>query len=396
MPVLLLSIVVAVAVAALVWWKFFHPSRRAPAPLPLSRASMPSRKRRTAPSTVLHGTVSTFPTPAGSAPSMPVELSMFHWMRSRDLASTRRHGLMAAIKGIPRPPQSLQQLLSPGFFSRASLPELSELVMAEPLIAAKILAAVNAPFYGLHQPVTSIEPAVTMLGMDTVRSICLQYMLAQAFKPELAASQQSFDAIWRASAIASELAVRLGKSLNLPDQGGIATKVVLVFVGHLAAASLMPHNAVNEWLVLDRLRRAQLEQEVMGLPAGEIGGLLLRLWKLPASLVRDVSATSRVLVTPVAEAEPDQVPRLGLSYLCVRLGERLALGQLVSLESYDTAADISADTFYLREYLEHPALIHLNDTLRSTELRAAVQQMMGKNALLPHHPPLRPSTSLAT
>lgn len=386
MPVLLLLMVVAVAVAILVWWKLFRPAHRAPPPFPLPDETKPVSPPRRAPLPAAPKTtvsLSQSKISDGTAPQEPPELSVFHWMQSRHLANTRRHALMAAIKGIPRPPVSLQRLLTPGFFTRASLPELSELIMEEPLISAKVLAAVNAPFYGLHQSVSSIEPAVTLLGMDTIRSICLQYMLAQAFKPELASSQNSFDAIWRASAIASELAIRLGKALNLPDQGAIATKVVLVFVGHLAAASLMPHNAVNEWLVLDRLRRAQLEQEVMGLPAGEIGSLLLRLWKLPSALVRDVRAISRMLVTPMDDVDPAHIPHLAVSYLCVRLGERLALGQLRSLETYDTAADISADTFYLQAYLDHPALIHLNDTLRSSELRAAVQQMLGKRVLPP-------------
>jgi hypothetical protein len=93
--------------------------------------------------------------------------------------------------------------------------DLSELVMGEPLIAAKVLATVNGAFYGLHKPVTSIGQAVTFLGINTVRSICLQYMLAEAFKPKLAEAQQAFDRIWKASAVASEMAVRLGKALRL-------------------------------------------------------------------------------------------------------------------------------------------------------------------------------------
>ena len=84
----------------------------------------------------------------------------------------------------------MQQLLSPEFVARASSTELSELVMAEPLIAAKVLSTVNSPFYALQKPVTNIGQAVTFLGINTVRSICLQYMLAEAFKPKLAESQK--------------------------------------------------------------------------------------------------------------------------------------------------------------------------------------------------------------
>ncbi len=144
------------------------------------------------------------------------------WLKVQDLEAQRRDTLLEAIKGIPRPPHSLQKLLSPEFVARAGSAELSELVMGEPIIAAKVLSTVNAPFYGLHKPVTGIGQAVTFLGMNTVRNICVQYMLAEAFKPRLATSQRAFDGIWRASAIASELCVRLSKALNLPDQGGLS------------------------------------------------------------------------------------------------------------------------------------------------------------------------------
>ena len=148
-----------------------------------------------------------------------------------------------------------------------------------------------------------VGQAVTFLGMNTVRNICLQYMLAEAFKPRLATSQRVFDEVWKASAIASELSVRLGKALNLPDQGGLATQVVLGFVGHLATASLMPPAALENWLSRHRVDRTAHEQAVMDLSASEIGGLLLQSWSLPDALVADVGDIGRLLVTPVDRIE---------------------------------------------------------------------------------------------
>lgn len=307
---------------------------------------------------------------------LPAELASFRWRRVHDLDAARRDALLVSIKGIPRPPSSMQQLLSPEFIAKAGSGELSELVMGEPVIAARVLSAVNAPFYGLHKPVTNIGQAVTFMGMNTVRSICLQYLLAEAFKPGLAGSQKTFDAIWRASAVASELCVRLAKALNLPDQGGLATQVVLGFVGHLAAASLIPSKSVDEWLSLDRLQRTQKEQDLLGLGASEIGAQLLKTWELPAGLIEDVRGTDRVLITPPAEADAERAPRQALCYLCARLGERLALGQLATLEGYDAFADAGADSFHLRAYLSHPTLARLNAALASTELQNAMQQML--------------------
>jgi HD-like signal output (HDOD) protein len=367
--------IAGVLALALGWWAFRR-SSSAPA---TSRPAMPAAAAFTGTPSGAAAGVPTYaapaPIPATNEP-LPAELASLRWLREDDLDATHREALTAAIQGIPRPPASLQQLLSPEFVAKAGSAELSDLVMGEPLIAAKVLGTVNAPFYGLHKPVTGIGQAVTFLGMNTVRSICMQYMLAEAFKPGLASSQKVFDSIWKASAIGSEICVRLGKSLNLPDQGALATRVVLGFVGPLATASLLPPHALNEWLPLGRLARTEREQQLVDLSATEIGGLLMKSWALPQSLVDDVCDAGRLLVTPVAQADFARAPRLALAYLCAHLGEQLALGHMTTLEGFDPWQDTGADCFHLRTYLSHPALAQLGGALQAPDLLAAVQQML--------------------
>lgn len=382
MMVLLLWIA-GMLVIALSWWLLRHGSaaRATGGPSPAQSAA-----RRAA--TALPGTARDTHRPEASAPAVqavplapparpvPPALASLRWAREEELDGQRRLALVNAVQGIPRPPCSLQKLLSPGFLARASSSELGELVMGEPLIAAKVLANVNSPLYGLHQPVNAMGQAITFLGMNTVRSICLQYLLAESFKPGLPSAQRAFDHIGRASAIASELSVRLGKALDLPEQGMLATQVVLGFVGRLAAASLLPPATLDHWLHMDGVQRTRHEQDHLGLSAGELGGLLLRLWELPPSLVDDVCDTSRVLVAPGTTVSDSRVPRLALGYLCARLGERLALGQLPSLQGYDVLQDLAPDTFHLQGYLAHPALAPLNAALQSADVQAGVQNLI--------------------
>lgn len=302
-------------------------------------------------------------------------LSTFHWRRPNELPSGELRALFAALRGEPRPPTSLQRLLSPEYVARTSPAQFSAVVMQDPLIAARVLAVVNSPFHGLQEPVDSIEPAVHLLGMETVRGICLRYMLAQAFKPSLASAQAYFDTLWQASAIASELCLRLAKALRWPQPGALVTQVVLAFVGHLIAASRLPQETLPRWLELDPLQRARLEQDTMGLTATEIGGLLMRFWRLPTPLVREVCAMGRVLVTPVSDVEPEQVPPLALGYLCMRLGEKLALGRLDSFDDYDPAFDTTPDTYHLRTYLMHPGIAPVRDLLHTEAMQAWVRRV---------------------
>lgn len=377
---LLMYWMAGVLALALAWWFFRRPPAKTaterPIPVPRSSTAMPPRAASPAPAAA----------PAVRAPALdpaeplPTELAGFRWLREQDIDPARRDALLTAFRGIPRPPRSMQKLLSPDFVAKAGSAELSELVMGEPLIAAKVLSTVNSPMYGLRTPVTNIGHAVTFLGMNTVRSICLQYMLAEAFKPKLAEAQRCFDAIWQASALASELCVRVGKALSLPDVGNLSTQVVLSFVGQLAAASLIPATRLEQWHHQDRLQRARTEQELLGLNASEIGSLLMKSWELPESLIDEVCGLGRQLVTPFMVTDRARAPRFALGYLCARLGERFALGELDSLEGYDPSLDISADTHHLRSSLAHPDLARLDQALSAPELQAALDQMLGRVA----------------
>jgi HDOD domain len=171
---------------------FFTLFRRRPAKTVVARVA-PVR-HSTAPAASVAAPAFAF-TPTAPAAPLPAELSGFRWLTEQELDPARRDALLAAVRGIPRPPRSMQQLLSPEFVAKAGSADLAELVTGEPLIAAKVLGTVNGPFYGLHKPVTSIGQSVTFLGINTVRSICLQYMLADAFKPKLAEAQRCFDTI---------------------------------------------------------------------------------------------------------------------------------------------------------------------------------------------------------
>lgn len=305
-------------------------------------------------------------------PDLPAELAELSWRRASDLDATRRDQLLQAIRGIPRPPRSLQQLLSPEFVAKADSGQLAELVMAEPLIAAKVLGAVNSPRYGLDKPIAHLGQAVTFLGMNTVRSICLQYMLAEAFKPGLASAQQAFDAIWRWCSTASELAVRLGKGMNLPNQGALSTQVVLGFVGQLAVASLMEPKALATWMAADRIGRTRMEQDTLGLSAGELGPMLLSTWALPSDLVNDVGETARVLVTPVGQTDTTRAPWLGLASLCHHFGEHPQDGHLAEVGHLVERLATQPQSFHLATYLGHPALARLPAVLASGEVQSCL------------------------
>lgn len=326
----------------------------------------------------IHRPVPSAETTAEAAPraAIPPELASFHLARSDDIPKDQRQNIIDKLRHIPRPPSSLHKLVAPEFLANASSAEISELMMGEPQITAKILAVVNSPLYGLSRPLASIGQAATFLGTNTVRGICLQYLLdesLQAGSPEI---KKVFDQIWDASAFASELSFKLAQLLGMPEPGVLATQVVLSYLGRLACYSLLPQEAVTQLATKGLLERYVAEQQMIALTSAEIGSLLLTEWSLPPSIVAAVRGIDLVLVTPFSPSNTVPLARHALCYLCVRLGEQLASGTLTDLRDFDLSAQTGPDFYYLAGYLELPGLHRLSEYLHFPEVVSSTNKMV--------------------
>jgi HD-like signal output (HDOD) protein len=366
----------AVLAAAVAGWMLLRPRGAGPASAASASAAAAAARSRSQTARAAPGPAQVAePVPAGAAaaaPSLPPRLAAFVPTALEALPAERRTQLSAELRRIPRPPPGLQELTSPAFLERASSTELGELIMVEARIAAKVLATVNSPFYGLRRPVSSVGQAVTFLGLNSVRGICLQAMLDASFNSGRPEQRRLFDTLWRASAIASELCARLAPRLGLPAQGTLVTQVVLSFLGHGACAALMSRHHADWTLKRSLLGRAEAEQARLGLSAAGIGSLLMRDWGLPDSIADEVAAIDAMLVTPAHAVAGRHSASLALCYLCARLGERLATGAMTDLAGFDPAADPSEEFFHLRSHLQTPALARLAEHLHSPEITQAL------------------------
>lgn len=311
---------------------------------------------------------------SASAPP-PASLIDFAWQPAESLPESRREQMLAELKNAPPPPRAFYQLVSQDFVAKASSAELAELVIGVPLAATQVLARVNSAFYGLQRPVVNVGQAVTFLGLNSVRAICLQYMMEASFKAHTPALRQRFDHLWAASAIAGELSQKLAQRLQLPESGGLVTEVALSSLGHFAAATLMPREGTAA-STQSLLARAWSEQAQLGAPAAEIGALLMRAWALPEILVEEVRAIDRMLVTAAAQLDPERRLRLAAGYLSARLGERLVRGDTVNLGDFEKSVAAGDDYFHLRAGLPAVQQRRLKEALQAPEIARSIQTML--------------------
>jgi len=406
MDVLLVMVLLAVAIAV---WAFFKspshptdkpgrpsgkvPASRAPAPLaPRPVAAPPARSPAVAP-------VPPAPVPpaattpvapadadvqaAQAAPeetavteidAIPDELANFKPLVPEELDEQRRSVLLDSLRRVPRPSRSFHRLASPDMVSEATSAELGVIVSAEPQVAARVLSTVNSPLFQLQRPVVHLGQAITFLGLNSVRAICLRYMLEETFTAKSFEQKRLFDAIWHASTIAGELCLRLAQKLGMPEPGALLGPVVLDFLGRFGCAALMPQDVALAVAAATPIRRMEAEQQAIGLAAPALTVMLLREWNLPEPIIDEVIGIDAVMQTPADAAHAERDARWGLSWFCARLAERIAMhGDHLDLAT--VTAPGTPEFHFFRSYLALPQLARLPEVLQAPDIVRLVQAL---------------------
>jgi two-component system, cell cycle response regulator len=80
------------------------------------------------------------------------------------------------------------------------IPAIAKVISNDPALAAKLLKMVNSPLFGLRNEITTVTHAISMLGLNSVRTMALSFTLAQSIK---GGKQNWFNDYWKRSALAA-------------------------------------------------------------------------------------------------------------------------------------------------------------------------------------------------
>ena len=306
---------------------------------------------------------------------LPEALNGFWLADEHEITTQRSTQLATQLRHVAMPPRELQHFMATDIMAGNAAQELSELVMSEPRLAAKVLGRANSPFYGLQSPIASVAHAITYLGMNTVRNMALSFVLQESFAVEDAALGRYCDSVWEAGRIAAELCSLLAPRLGFADTGTLGTQTILSFLGDLAVPSLLGDEAgaIRE---LDFIERLRFEQEQLGASSVLLGTIVIRAWGLPTPIVDAVAAAGRIVVTPVEQANPAQAPRSALIYICARIGEAIARQRIAGPDEIELRNGAAPELHHLQGYLRLPQLARLPELLHAPDVRLALARTM--------------------
>ncbi len=200
--------------------------------------------------------------------------------------------LISRIRSLPSLPGLYTDIVDELQSPEPSMEKVAEIITRDPAMTAKILQLVNSSFFGLATRITGIDRAVSLLGLDTIKSLVLS---AKVFSQFDSASLKGFslDALWAHCSMVGTVARQIARAegANRDEVNAALTAGLLHDLGQLILASSLP----DEYADTRRLASDQgfdlheVEFRAYGATHAGLGAYLLGIWGLPESIVDAVA-----------------------------------------------------------------------------------------------------------
>lgn len=187
---------------------------------------------------------------------------------------------------VPKVVADLMEMLRDDDVPFAAIAHRIEL---DQVLAARVLQMVNSPFFGLRRKISSIQGAILMLGLSTIRSFVVSSGLSGAFKKVQGVNLPAF---WAHSLRVASVSRYLASKTRHVDPNLAFTVGSMHAIGHLLMAQAMPDRiaALNAAHPFEVLGRAQLEGVEFGYHYGDVSASLAQRWGFASDLVGALSS----------------------------------------------------------------------------------------------------------
>ncbi len=211
--------------------------------------------------------------------------------------------VVSRIDVLPALPSVFTELTEELRSPNASVKTIGDILVRDVGLAAGLLKLVNSAFFGLPRRVASVEQAVTLLGLETVRAL----VLAQGLFARIDAARFpgfGFSGLFDHSLGVARFARLLAGIEGLDKDGRDACFMagLLHDIGKLLLAQAL-EGPYGEVLAMARARNVAMltaEEAVLGADHADVGGYLLGLWAFDEAVATGVAGHHRPARFPEA------------------------------------------------------------------------------------------------
>ncbi len=197
--------------------------------------------------------------------------------------------ILDKVKAFPPLDDTVTKVMAVCNDIESSVGDLAKVVKSDPMTTTNILKAANSPLYGFSREIKSIEQAVSIFGMETVKGFAFSSFLQK--KPDLDLSPYGIDS--RDFASISEQQNSFVAKWYKGKRAKLDVLILpsfLMEIGKIVLSSLViEHNKKEEFQALIKQVKSledmqSLEKKVFGITNEEVTGILLQDWNFDSTM----------------------------------------------------------------------------------------------------------------
>jgi putative nucleotidyltransferase with HDIG domain len=217
------------------------------------------------------------------------------------------------LKDLPTLPAVVMELLNNLDQEDADISVLAKKVTQDLALTAKTLRYANSPFYSTLIKVTTIQQAIALMGVETVKQMVLSAALSGCF-PENNCKGFDHKAFWRHSNAVAFVSKLIARRMNFNEDVAF-TSGLLHDIGLLALVTLFPKEfeEVIAYRKTGLSTQFEAERKILGIDHAAVGEALAVEWNFSDVMKHAISG----------HHQPDQ-PGLGFLPSIIHVADGIA------------------------------------------------------------------------
>lgn len=184
-------------------------------------------------------------------------------------------------------PELYHQLEKKILSQSASIDEIGEIISTDAALSARLLKIANSPLYGFRSEISTLNRALTLIGVKEVKNLILLDTLSGQFNDYNQCTAVKMEDFWYRSVYLALIAKRLATVNGHKEADQLFISAIMSRLGQLVCCSVQMgyvaqiHHEHSKNLRGDEFA---IEKSVLGFTYNEMSAKILQRWKVPESI----------------------------------------------------------------------------------------------------------------
>lgn len=187
------------------------------------------------------------------------------------------------IEKLPTLPVVVNQLNQLIASNRSSMAQIAAVIARDQAIASRVIRLVNSAFYGLQGRVTSIQQAITLLGLNTVKNLVTGVAVVKTFEDSGKTSLFDRQKFWMHTFACAVLSREIARKRRCAEPEDYFMSGLLHDIGILVLDQFFNPQflTIINTCSKDNTNYTDTERNIIGTTHCEVGEYLSKKWHIP-------------------------------------------------------------------------------------------------------------------